>query len=99
MIPRYSRPEMTAIWEPATKFRIWYEIEAHACDAMAKLGVIPQENADAVWKAKDVEFDVARIDEIEAVTKHDVIAFLTHLAEIIGNDEACLLYTSDAADD
>ena len=75
MIPRYSRPEMTAIWEPATKFRIWYEIEAHACDAQAALGVIPKANAEAVWKAKDVEFDVARIDEIEAVTKHDVIAF------------------------
>ena len=66
MIPRYSRPDMVAIWEPATKFKIWYEIEAHACDAMADLGVIPRENADAVWKAKDVEFDVARIDEIEA---------------------------------
>jgi adenylosuccinate lyase len=66
MIPRYSRPEMTAIWSPETKFRIWFEIEAHACDAQAKLGVIPQENAAAVWKAKDVEFDVARIDEIEA---------------------------------
>src|SRR5210317_2550188 len=88
MIPRYSRPEMVAIWSPETKFRIWYEIEAHACDAMADLGVIPRENAEAVWKAKDVEFDVARIDETEAVTKHDVIAFLTHLAEIIGNDEA-----------
>lgn len=88
MIPRYSRPEMVAIWSPETKFRIWYEIEAHACDAMAKIGVIPAENAAAVWKAKDVEFNVARIDEIEAVTKHDVIAFLTHLAEIIGNDEA-----------
>jgi adenylosuccinate lyase len=68
MIPRYSRPEMVAIWSPETKFRIWYEIEAHACDAQAKLGVIPQANADAVWKAKDVKFDVARIDEIEAVT-------------------------------
>ena len=88
MIPRYSRPEMVAIWSSETKFRIWYEIEAHACDAMAKIGVIPAENAAAVWKAKDVEFNVARIDEIEAVTKHDVIAFLTHLAEIIGNDEA-----------
>ncbi|SDW25692.1 adenylosuccinate lyase [Litoreibacter albidus] len=88
MIPRYSRPEMVAIWSPETKFRIWYEIEAHACDAMAKIGVIPAENAAAVWKAKNVEFNVARIDEIEAVTKHDVIAFLTHLAEIIGNDEA-----------
>ncbi|NBB97358.1 MAG: adenylosuccinate lyase, partial [Alphaproteobacteria bacterium] len=75
MIPRYSRPDMVAIWSPETKFRIWYEIEAHACDAQAKLGVIPAESAAAVWKAKDVEFDVARIDEIEAVTKHDVIAF------------------------
>ena len=79
MIERYSRPEMVDIWSPKTKFRIWYEIEAHACDAQAKLGVIPQANADAVWTAKDVEFDVAKIDAIEAVTKHDVIAFLTHL--------------------
>jgi adenylosuccinate lyase len=86
MIPRYSRPEMVAIWSPETKFRIWFEIEAHACDAQAALGVIPAENAAAVWQAKDVAFDVARIDEIEAVTKHDVIAFLTHLAEIIGAD-------------
>ena len=99
MIPRYSRPEMTAIWEPATKFRIWYEIEAHACDAMADLGVIPRENAEAVWKAKDVEFDVARIDEIEAVTKHDVIAFLTHLAEIIGNDEARFVHQGMTSSD
>ena len=86
MIPRYARKEMTDIWEPATKFKIWYEIEAHACDAQAELGVIPKENAEAVWKAKDVEFDVARIDEIEAVTKHDVIAFLTHLAEHVGSE-------------
>jgi adenylosuccinate lyase len=99
MIPRYSRPEMTAIWEPATKFRIWYEIEAHACDAQADLGVIPRENAEAVWKAKDVEFDVARIDEIEAVTKHDVIAFLTHLAEIIGNDEARFVHQGMTSSD
>jgi adenylosuccinate lyase len=99
MIPRYSRPEMTAIWEPATKFRIWYEIEAHACDAQAALGVIPKENAEAVWKAKDVEFDVARIDEIEAVTKHDVIAFLTHLAEIIGNDEARFVHQGMTSSD
>ena len=69
MIPRYSRPEMVAIWSPETKFRIWYEIEAHACDAQADLGVIPRENAEAVWKARDVEFDVARIDEIEAVIR------------------------------
>ncbi len=84
MIPRYSRPDMVAIWSPETKFRIWYEIEAHACDAQAELGVIPKEAAEAIWKAKDVTFDVARIDEIEAVTKHDVIAFLTHLAEHVG---------------
>ncbi len=88
MIPRYSRPEMVALWSPETKFRIWFEIEAHACDAQAALGVIPKANAEAVWRAKDVTFDVARIDEIEAVTKHDVIAFLTHLAEHIGADEA-----------
>ena len=99
MIPRYARPEMTAIWEPATKFRIWYEIEAHACDAQARLGVIPQANADAVWKARDVEFDVARIDAIEAVTKHDVIAFLTHLAEIIGNDEARFVHQGMTSSD
>ncbi len=99
MIPRYSRPEMTAIWEPATKFRIWYEIEAHACDAQAKLGVIPEASAKAVWKAKDVEFDVARIDEIEAVTKHDVIAFLTHLAEIIGNEEARFVHQGMTSSD
>ncbi|KAJ54583.1 adenylosuccinate lyase [Actibacterium mucosum KCTC 23349] len=99
MIPRYSRPEMVAIWSPETKFRIWYEIEAHACDAQAELGVIPKENAQAVWKAKDVEFDVARIDEIEAVTKHDVIAFLTHLAEIIGNDEARFVHQGMTSSD
>ena len=99
MIPRYSRPEMVAIWSPEAKFRIWYEIEAHACDAQAELGVIPRENADAVWKAKDVEFDVARIDEIEAVTKHDVIAFLTHLAEIIGNDEARFVHQGMTSSD
>jgi adenylosuccinate lyase len=84
MIPRYSRPDMVAIWSPETKFRIWFEIEAHAADAMAELGVIPKEAAAAVWKAKDVPFDVARIDEIEAVTRHDVIAFLSHLGEIVG---------------
>jgi adenylosuccinate lyase len=99
MIPRYSRPDMVAIWSPETKFRIWYEIEAHACDAQAKLGVIPAESAAAVWKAKDVDFDVARIDEIEAVTKHDVIAFLTHLAEIIGNDEARFVHQGMTSSD
>jgi adenylosuccinate lyase len=99
MIPRYSRPEMVALWEPATKFRIWFEIEAHACDAQAALGVIPKANAEAVWKARDVEFDVARIDEIEAVTKHDVIAFLTHLAEIVGSDEARFVHQGMTSSD
>ena len=99
MIPRYARPEMTRIWEPATKFRIWYEIEAHACDAQADLGVIPRASAEAVWTAKNVEFDVARIDEIEAVTKHDVIAFLTHLAEIIGNEEARFVHQGMTSSD
>ncbi len=99
MIPRYSRPEMVQIWEPATKFRIWFEIEAHACDAQADLGVIPRENAEAVWKAKDVEFDVARIDEIEAVTKHDVIAFLTHLAEHVGADQARFVHQGMTSSD
>ena len=99
MIPRYSRPDMVAIWSPETKFRIWYEIEAHACDAQADLGVIPRANAEAVWKAKDVTFDVARIDEIEAVTKHDVIAFLTHLAEHIGSDEALFVHQGMTSSD
>ncbi len=99
MIPRYSRPDMVAIWSPESKFRIWYEIEAHACDAQAALGVIPKASAEAVWKARDVEFDVARIDEIEAVTKHDVIAFLTHLAEIIGNEEARFVHQGMTSSD
>ena len=99
MIPRYARPEMTEIWSPETKFRIWYEIEAHACDAMAELGVIPKENAAAVWTAKDTPFDIARIDEIEAVTKHDVIAFLTHLGEIIGQDEARFVHQGMTSSD
>ncbi len=85
MIPRYSRPEMTVIWEPATRFRIWFEIEAHAASAMAEIGVIPKAAADVIWeKGGKAQFDVARIDEIERVTKHDVIAFLTHLAEFVG---------------
>lgn len=87
MIPRYSRKEMTDIWEPETKFRIWFEIEAHAASAMAELGVIPQESADIIWeKGSKAEFDVARIDEIEREVKHDVIAFLTHLAEHVGDE-------------
>ena len=87
MIERYSRPAMTAIWSQDTKFRIWFEIEAHACDALAELGVIPKDAAATIWeKGNAATFDVARIDEIERVTKHDVIAFLTHLAEIVGPD-------------
>src|ERR1051325_5167169 len=83
MIPRYSRPEMAAIWYPQIRFRIWFEIEAHASDAMAELGIIPKEAAYTIWeKGRHAAFDVARIDELE--TKHDVIAFLTHLAEIVG---------------
>jgi adenylosuccinate lyase len=85
MIPRYSRPEMAAIWSPETRFRIWFEIEAHAADAMAELGKIPKEAARKIWdKGKAATFDVARIDAIEAEVKHDVIAFLTHLSEIVG---------------
>ena len=87
MIPRYSRPEMTRIWDPDTRFRIWFEIEAHAASAMAELGIIPKEAAKTIWdKGSAAKFDVARIDEIESVTKHDVIAFLTHLAEHVGPD-------------
>ena len=87
MIPRYSRQEMADIWSPESKFRIWFEIEAHACTALAELGVIPKEAAKNIWeKGSKAEFDVARIDEIEREVKHDVIAFLTHLAEFIGDD-------------
>ena len=84
MIPRYSRPEMTTIWDPENKFRIWFEIEAHACDAQAELGVIPKSAAEEVWKKGAWEID--RIDEIERETHHDVIAFLTNLAEYVGDD-------------
>ncbi|HEX3810233.1 MAG TPA: adenylosuccinate lyase [Rhizomicrobium sp.] len=85
MIPRYARPQMTAIWSPETKFRIWFEIEAHAADALAELGVIPKDAAKKVWeKGNAATFDVERIDEIEREVKHDVIAFLTHLSEIVG---------------
>ena len=89
MIPRYSRPAMVAIWAPENRFRIWFEIEAHACDAQAKLGVIPESAAKNVWENGNKPYTaerVARIDEIEAVTKHDVIAFTTELAEHIGAD-------------
>jgi adenylosuccinate lyase len=85
MITRYSRPDMVAIWSPETKFRIWFEIEAHAADAMAELGTIPKEAAKKIWdKGKSAKFDVERIDAIEAEVKHDVIAFLTHVSEIVG---------------
>ena len=79
MIPRYSRPEMTSIWSEQSKFQIWFEIEAHACDAMAELGMIPQDAARAVWERGG--FDIDRINEIERETKHDVIAFLTSWSE------------------
>ena len=99
MIPRYSRPQMAAIWEPQMKFRIWFEIEAYAADAQAELGVIPKAAAAKVWeKAGEIEFDVARIDEIEAEVKHDVIAFLTHLAEIVG-DEARFVHQGMTSSD
>src|SRR5712691_4910063 len=85
MIPRYSRPDMTAIWSPETRFRIWFEIEAHAADAMAELGIVPKAAAKKIWdKGRKAKFSVARIDAIERETKHDVVAFLTHLAEIVG---------------
>jgi adenylosuccinate lyase len=101
MIPRYSRPEMAAIWEPANRFRIWFEIEAHACDAQAKLGVIPTEAAEAVWQRGDKSYDadrIARIDEIERETHHDVIAFLTELSEHVG-DEARFVHQGMTSSD
>ena len=85
MIPRYSRPAMAGLWSPETRFRIWFEIEAHATTALAELGVVPRAAAEKIWeKGRDAVFDVERIDAIERETKHDVIAFLTHLAEIVG---------------
>src|SRR5690606_36526351 len=94
MIPRYSRPEMVSIWSAETRFAIWFEIEAHATTKLAQLGVVPKESAQNIWDVMnarktekgDCGFDVARIDEIERTTKHDVIAFLTHLSEIVGPD-------------
>ena len=96
MIPRYSRPEMTAIWSPENKFRIWFEIEAHATDAQAELGVVPKEAAKAVWERGG--FEVDRIDEIEREVKHDVIAFLTSLAEHVG-DEARFVHQGMTSSD
>src|SRR3569832_2393318 len=89
LIPRYSRPDMVAIWSPETRFRIWFEIEAHACNALAEIGVIPKASAAAIWKGGREamkKIDVQRIDDIEKVTKHDVIAFLTWLGAYIGSD-------------
>jgi adenylosuccinate lyase len=99
MIPRYARPEMTEIWDPQTKYKIWFEIEAHAADRMAELGIIPAAAARTIWdKGRDAQFDVERIDEIEREVKHDVIAFLTHLAEIIG-DEARFVHQGMTSSD
>ena len=101
MIPRYSRPEMVSIWEPASKFQIWFEIEAHAADKMAELGVIPKKAAAAIWKKAPKAYDaraIARIDEIEAVTKHDVIAFLTYVTEQVG-EEARFLHQGMTSSD
>ena len=103
MIPRYSRPEMAALWTPEARFRIWFEIEAHATDALAELGVVPKEAAARIWEADAAAgpFDVARIDAIEAETKHDVIAFLTHVAERTGPEARFLhqgMTSSDVLD-
>jgi len=102
MVPRYARPAMTAIWSPETRFRIWFDIEAHATDALAELGVVPKEAAKTIWtKGGKASFDVARIDEIEREVKHDVIAFLTHVAEIVGPEARFLhqgLTSSDVLD-
>ncbi len=99
MIPRYSRPQMAQIWEPQNRYRIWFEIEAHACDAMAEMGVIPKEAAEAIWARGN--FDVDRIDEIERETRHDVIAFLTNVAEYVGPEARFLhqgMTSSDVLD-
>ena len=100
MVPRYARPEMTAIWSPENRFRIWFEIEAHATDALAELGVVPQSAAKALWDwwATNPAIDVAAIDAIEAVTKHDVIAFLTWVAENVG-DEARFMHQGMTSSD
>ena len=101
MIPRYTRPEMAAVWSPESRYRIWFEIEAHACDAQAAIGAIPKSAAEAVWKARNVEFDLDRIDEIERETRHDMIAFLTHVAEIVGPEARFMhlgLTSSDVLD-
>src|SRR5689334_14590089 len=102
MIPRYSRPEMAAIWSPETRYRIWFDIEAHALDAMAEIGAVPKAAAKVVrTKGAKATFDIARIDEIERETKHDVIAFLTHVAELVGPEARYLhqgMTSSDVLD-
>src|SRR4051812_3157623 len=87
MIPRYSRPQMADIWSAEAKYKIWFEIEAHALDAMAELGEVPREAAEKVWqKGRGIVFDIDRIEAIEREVKHDVIAFLTYLAEVVGTE-------------
>ena len=102
MIPRYARPEMAALWSAETRYRIWFEIEAHAADAMADIGVIPKASAAEIWaRGRDAVFDADRIDEIERTTKHDVIAFLTHVSEIVGPEARFLhqgMTSSDVLD-
>jgi len=102
MIPRYSRPDMVAVWSPETRFRIWFEIEAHATTALAQIGVVPKEAAAAIWEKGDAaNFDIERIDEIERTTRHDVIAFLTHVAELVGPEARFLhqgMTSSDVLD-
>ena len=99
MIPRYSRPKMVKIWEPANKFKLWFEIEAHACDAQAKLGIIPSDAAKAVWQKGNKLYTPARIkriNEIEQTTHHDVIAFLTELSEQIGDEARFVHHLGEA---
>ena len=102
MIPRYARPDAVAIWSPETRYKIWFEIEAHAADAMAELGTIPKAAAEAIWAGgKDAVWDADRIDEIERTTKHDVIAFLTHVSEVVGPEARFLhqgMTSSDVLD-
>ena len=100
MVPRYSRPEMASLWEPEAKFRIWFEIEAHATEALAGLGVVPKEEGNALWAwwATNPAIDVPAIDAIEAVTKHDVIAFLTWVAEQVG-DQARFMHQGMTSSD
>ena len=100
MVPRYARPQMTALWEPEAKYRIWFEIEAHATEKLGQLGVVPESAAKALWDwwKTDPEIDVAAIDAIEAVTKHDVIAFLTWVAEQVG-DEARFMHQGMTSSD